>query len=143
MQQKFALFRIVFYSEAKFSFILIIFTCVGLKLMQKNNCKEFMTLGKKMLRIDHGRVLFNLTFISCRMYDLHFCCRNGLLFLNCSVCCSMNSSLSYESSFIINSLNYLIGTMMYKYFRIPKRHNIYWIILQFPPIFTFCHKTMK
>ena len=26
----------------------------------------------------------------------------------------MDSSLSYESSFIINSLNYLIGTMMYK-----------------------------
>ena len=29
MQQKFALFRIEFNSEAEFSFILIIFTCVG------------------------------------------------------------------------------------------------------------------
>ena len=57
--------------------------------------------------------LTNLMFICCRMHDLHFCCRNRLLFLNCSVCCSMNSGLSYESSFIINSLNYLIGTMIY------------------------------
>ena len=65
-----------------------------------------------MLKINHGRDLFNLMFIRCRMHDLHYCCRSGLLFLNCCVCCSMNSSLSYESRFIINSLNYLIGTMI-------------------------------
>ena len=88
--------------------------------------------------------LTDLMFIRCRIHNLHFCCRSGLLFLNCSVCCSMNGSLSYESSFTINSLNYLIGTIINKYLRIPKRHNFYGIILQFPTIFTtFSHKTMK
>ena len=56
---KFALFHVEFNSEAEFSCILIIFTCVWLKLMQKNNCNEFMTGRTKMLRINHGRVWFN------------------------------------------------------------------------------------